>query len=443
MFEGITGKPIEEYIRGVDDTQFYADLKKFAEWLKVQEVRRHSKPIPGTKLTQNTIKTRLASIRSYGKENGLIIGKTHYKALFDVSTKGRLIKDAINDQAFTLEQARDVYGKLSLPMKSLFLTLFCSGLRVNEALQIRLEYKDENGNIKSDIDWLKKPVQIFIPAENTKTDTERTVIISTECANLLKDEWLPYISTYSGFAMKRGGFTEVSVLEKKYAGRLFPMTESNFRLALMRACSLVKLNAGKRNEHHVHSLRKSFRTIVGLINPDVAEFLLGHADPLNYRKLTIEKCIPFYTKAEPGLTIGGTIDRETDSRDAEIQALKDQIRELSRKIDKREDRANREHSKEKSPKPEPKKEEEPPKVKTEIKTYQPNPEFTEKENKQLKKFMDEHTDEAITIFEELDNEEKKIFLLMRPNRKADFFQVYYQYKKGVHFALAVSQPPEK
>ena len=322
MFEGITGKPIEEYIRGVDDTQFYADLKKFAEWLKVQEVRRHSKPIPGTKLTQNTIKTRLASIRSYGKENGLIIGKTHYKALFDVSTKGRLIKDAVNDQSFTLEQARDVYGKLSLPMKSLFLTLFCSGLRVNEALQVKL----------TDIDWSKKPVQIFIPAENTKTDTERNVFISTECSNLLKDEWLPYISTYSGFAMKRGGFTEVSVLEKKYAGRLFPMTESNFRLALMRACSLVGLNTGKRNEHHVHSLRKSFRTIVGLVNPDVAEYLLGHADPLNYRKLTITKCIPFYTKAEPGLTIGGTIERETDSRDAEIIELKKQHQFLLKQL---------------------------------------------------------------------------------------------------------------
>jgi len=354
FFEDIVGKDIETYFRellekekealkkGMDFSavqQFIDDMNKYATWLKSQNVRRHGKEMVGQKLTQNTIKTRLAAIRSYASQNGVIMTKTHYANLFDVSKKGRLIDDSLEDKAFTIEEAREVHKRMTVPMQALFLTLISSGMRINEALGVRLKYT-ENGREKSDIDFSKNPVRIYIPAENTKTDTARTVFISRECADFLREHWIPKIPQYSEMRITRGKkliHAEAHDPEK-YVGLLFPFSQANFRTSLMRACGGAGLNHNSvngRNEYHVHSIRKTTRTLLGAKRfHDLGEYLLGHVTGMDgsYVRLTVDKAAPIYLEAEQYLTLGDTLKKIEEVKDAKIAALEERIETLTRLI---------------------------------------------------------------------------------------------------------------
>jgi len=327
FFENIVGKNIEIYMQEKpSEVQFIADMEKFANWLKVQPVTRHSKPMTGTKLTQNTIKTRLAAVRSYASENGIIMSKTDYKNLFDVNTKGKFIDDALKDKAYTLDEAREVFKRLTPTMQPLFLTLLSNGMRINEALQVKI----------SDVNFKKNPVQIFIPAENTKTNTERTTFISTEAANLLKDQWIPGLPKYLA-GKKRNDWQKTQITE----GLLFPMTEANFRQALMKATGGAGLNTNGRNEYHVHSLRKSTRTLLGNERyHDLGEYLLGHKTGMDkhYVKLSVEQAAKQYKEAEKYLTIGDTLKRQIAAESVEIAELRAQLKKYIDKEKEKEDR---------------------------------------------------------------------------------------------------------
>lgn len=333
LFEEIVGKGIEDYIQNTDDNQFLKDMRKYAELLKTSFVKRHGKVMPGQKLTQSTIRTRLAAVRSYAKENGILIGKKHFAALFDTDEKtGKPIDDTLLDKAFSIEEARNVYHHLTPQMKPLFQVLLSSGMRINEALKVRLK----------NVDLTKDPARIYIPKEDTKTNTARTVFISSEAKILLQDQWIPGLDGYyrsarlkSGFEIK-GSKKERNVQREELKknlpknDRLFPMTEANFRHALMRACKKAGLNQGIRYEHHVHSIRKSTRTLLGAQKyHDLGEYQLGHATGMDthYVRLSVEQAAPIYREAERYLTLGDTLKRIETARDTKVADLEARIKE--------------------------------------------------------------------------------------------------------------------
>jgi len=237
---------LDEYIQKVKINVFYQDLKEYADYVKSSTTKRG-----GRKLSQNTIKSRLMPIRAFGKANGLELQKELYDKLFE-KRNGKKIRDELHDEMFTLEQARKTAQHLTVPNKALFLVLFSSGMRVSEALQLTLD----------DINWKTDPVSICIRAETTKTDKKRTCFISGECAEYLKNEWLPIREQYMENADKKTSFKNEKI-HRKDNTLLFRFTKANFDHQLHRATDRAGLtkSTDTRRVYHTHSLRKSFATM--------------------------------------------------------------------------------------------------------------------------------------------------------------------------------------
>lgn len=295
IFETEDIKKLESYVLEATNQQIFNDMGMFADYLD------------GRRVSRNTKKLRLSAVRSYFQLNDIIIPKDKFRLFFKrEERKSDEELGETTDQAFTIEQIKMVAGQLVPAMRTIFQFLFVSGCRVNEALQVRL----------SDIDLDK--CQVKIRAETSKTKTGRTVLITQECSELIKTVWLPRRTEYMKSAQDRNkGLREQEGVRRAgeriaidQDARLFPFTVMTFRKSLERALKRVGLNQRTdkgRYLYHVHSLRKSFRTIVGRHGSvDGAETLLGHAPGMtaNYRRLSLNNCIQDYRKAEPFLTIG-------------------------------------------------------------------------------------------------------------------------------------------
>ena len=180
-------------------------------------------------------------------------------------------------------------------------------MRIDECLKVKIE----------DVDFDKNT--IALPKQNTKTDVARTVLFSQECAILLKEQWIPYIPTYRAEAGARR--CSKTLKRPHQDGLLFPMGASNFRHALNTATSF--LNKKGQREYHVHSTRKSFRTILGKIDPDAAEYLMGHSAAYQRRKW--EECVESYRKAEPLFSLTETTAMVEDIKDEKIQNMEREL----------------------------------------------------------------------------------------------------------------------
>lgn len=88
----------------------------------------------------------------------------------------------------------------------------------------------------------------------------------------------------------------------------------------------------ERNLYHPHGLRKSFRSIVGAVHPDLAEILMGHVGYLgnSYRRYDLLK---EYEKVEGLLSMGSTEAAESKLRSLEEinKELQKRLQQLERK----------------------------------------------------------------------------------------------------------------
>lgn len=174
--------------------------------------------------------------------------------------------------------------------RAIILIAASSGMRIGEIL--RIEY--------ADIDLTKDPVEIYIPAANTKTEMPRITFISKEAAVALS-EWM--------------GVRNESITKDNCKKRVFPYTRSyeskKFHEILRKSKNDKRDSVTNRYLIHYHSFRKFFLTEFKLIaSAEVAEELAGHAGYLSesYRRLTYQTMKDEYKKAEERLTIFGGDD---------------------------------------------------------------------------------------------------------------------------------------
>jgi hypothetical protein len=105
------------------------------------------------------------------------------------------------------------------------------------------------------------------------------------------------------------------------------MTEGNFRGSLKRACDKVGLTDG----YHVHSIRKSTRTLLGAKKyHDLGEYLLGHATGMDkhYVRLDVEQAAEIYREAEKHISITDMLIRIESEKDVRIQQTQNEIKLL-------------------------------------------------------------------------------------------------------------------
>lgn len=207
------------------------------------------------------------------------------------------------DAAPTREELRRIVMSTNLRGKALILTLASSGMRIGEALSLRVK----------DIDFNKHPVTIHIRAEVAKDRQARFCFISDEAAGVLKAYLAERINEPENYVFQ-GRHQGVKPDGTKYLRgkwRNEPMTYWNADFIFTNA--LRKAGLYKKDEHgrdilHIHSLRKFFFTqLLPVLGREVVEALMGHRQFLDsaYRRFTLEQLGEYYLKGMRNLTILG------------------------------------------------------------------------------------------------------------------------------------------
>lgn len=216
------------------------------------------------------------------------------------------------DDPITREMIARILNTCNSRFKTLILVLCSSGMRVGEAISLRVR----------DIDFNTSPTRIMIRPQATKTSEARETFITEEATVALKD-FLGYrVKRLDGFVF--GNFDEpVQAANNASAG---------FRKLLRKLPDLnQKIEEHTRYKIHLHSFRKFFySTVAPIVGSDIAHAWMGHSEYLDtYFKKTLEERYEMYQQVEPYLTIGNAdvLLKEVKYTQREIKAMKEKMAE--------------------------------------------------------------------------------------------------------------------
>jgi integrase len=302
---GVTLDTLHEYITKPKE-QIVGDILTFGDTL--------------TTLNQNTQRLYVSCIMSYLSYNEVIIPKAQRKQA--VPKPG----DLFRDKAVTIDQLRKIYEYLPPMGRVSILLMFCTGMRISEIISFK--ESDIEGRI------------IHLKGVYCKGGKGRDVVMTSECQTYLNDIWLPGRVKYLDVACRK---TPKGVSAKAKNGkspidaRVIPVNKATLYACLMLGFNKAGLG-GKVDErflYHPHGLRKSFRTIVGAVHPDLAEMLLGHSSYLgtSYQRYDL---LAEYEKVEPLLTMGSTSATISKLKylEQKNKELQDQMSAMQAKVDR-------------------------------------------------------------------------------------------------------------
>jgi integrase len=263
-----------------------------------------------------TVVVRLSAIRTYLEENGIEFSKRFFKRV-----GGRRTEAISEEKVPTNEELRRIVEYMPLQGKAVTLLLSSSGMRLNEALSLRVD----------DIDFNSSPVRIKVRGENTKTKKTRITFMSQESKEAVK-EWLNFKPQY----IEQADGRSAHYLRNYDVNLLFPFTSANFEALWTNTLTKAQMNERdpqtRRLLYRPHNLRKFFITAVRHSGIDEAECMAGHQTGLakiyadvNNKSDAEKKLAETYRKAEPELSIY--------KQTAEITKLQIQVNEGDRKID--------------------------------------------------------------------------------------------------------------
>jgi integrase len=234
----------------------------------------------------------------------------------------------------TRENLKKIIDHCDLKGKALFLFLLSSGIRIGEALKLKLE----------DINLEQDPALVIIKGEYTRSGNAYYTFISKEAKETLI-EWLKIREEYIKSSLHRGqGLSKTGYgrgIKKQKDDRIFPFSlnvaEQIWYNAIKKARLEEKDEYTKRKNFHIYMLRKFFVNQLKLIVPNIiTEALIGRIDRLNnvYKIYTIDQIAEIYKKAEPYLYINipkeiGEIQTHFQN---EIEEIKKRIEDLTIKL---------------------------------------------------------------------------------------------------------------
>jgi len=211
------------------------------------------------------------------------------------------------EEILTKDVIRTILLHSDIRLKALILFLVSSGIRVGEALKLRM----------NDIRFQTTPVQVYVRGENAKEGDAYSSFISAEAKDALL-EWFKVRGNFiTGTAyrihnLKNGRKvhpwrvnvtppTEDAVFPFSYVA-----AGAAFRNALQAAGLHSKDKSTGISTIHIHMLRKYFLSqIKTKIPSEVAEALVGHSGYLSdaYRRYSTQQLMEFYQRGESALFI--------------------------------------------------------------------------------------------------------------------------------------------
>ena len=291
----------------------------------VKEFYRAIKQFPA-----NTVHSYLGCIRVFLQNYYVDLPNKTWK---EFKTRKKGTRAVVQDIVPTKEQFKKIISHGGILEKALVTTLLSSGMRIGELCQITEE----------DIDFEFKPVKIELKAEYTKTGNKRTVFISNEAADFLK-EWLKEKQAYLNRAVKvlnfKNGYTK-NIADD----RLFPMDPNTARQKWNRIVNKAGLGFKDKNTSlnrlkiHPHVTRKFYRTYMAkYLGRDFTEYFLGHEEGLDgvYRRLGDDS-----NKKELGKEyLKGMFHVSIFETPADTSDIREELLEKTAKITKLEDDIN-------------------------------------------------------------------------------------------------------
>jgi integrase/predicted GNAT family acetyltransferase len=291
---------------------YLSQKRNYEEDLKAYFVSLKGKP-------PKSVDICLTAAKMFLMENGIELS-----ALFWRRLKGRrkgsraLMLDKVPSNA----ELRRILSHMDIKGKSLFLVLASSGMRIGEALKLKVE----------DVDLTSDPPRINVNGQYTKTGNPRIAFISFEAKESL-EEWLKVRSEALNSAIGRS----VKYGKRAEDSRIWPFEPNTAYFIWRNAVS--KSGFGKRFQYnnslerftvHPHVLRKFFRTRMATVIPvDVTEALMGHEGYLTevYRRYSLEDLAKYYKQGEHTLLVF-TQAEEVSKLRAEIEERNKQLQTL-------------------------------------------------------------------------------------------------------------------
>jgi integrase len=247
-----------------------------------------------TRLAPKSSRLKLTAAKMFLLENNIELSQNFWR---------RCSKHIKGSRALTIDRVpetvelRKMVSHMPIHGKLLVLTLSSSGMRIGEALGLKLSDVTVSGDL----------LRIQIPGAITKTGNSRVTFASREAKECF-EEWMKVRDSYILSAVGKSHFYAKS----KEDERLFPfeaMTAYRIWVNALEKTGLVDRDpATKRRLAHPHVLRKFFRTKLGsVIQTDVVEALMGHEEGLTevYRKYSEKDMLRMYQEGEHALLLFG------------------------------------------------------------------------------------------------------------------------------------------
>jgi len=263
-----------------------------------------------------TIRLKITAVKTFLVENDIELKEKFWRRL---SKRIKGTRAVTIDKVPNPKMLRKIIIHMPIQGKALYLTLASSGMRIGEALQLKIE----------DLELNRNPVLVNIQGEYTKSGNPRVTFISSEAKDAIT-EWLKVRSEYLRAAAKKSHLYG----KDPENPRLFPFETSTAYMIWKNACVKAgceeKDSRTNRRKFHPHVLRKFFRTRLGAVIPvDIVEALMGHEGYLTevYRRYSMEDLAKFYREGEHALLIFmetdevGRLRKEIEEKNKQLQTL--------------------------------------------------------------------------------------------------------------------------
>lgn len=297
----------------------------------------------GHTLSPSTIKTRINTARGFLESQSEVeISERKFRLRVKVPKSINKKKDALSKT-----DVIDIINSCSdIRLRTYVHLLAATGMRATEALSTRI----------CDYELDSVHPTVAINGENTKTKTDRKVLLTKEVVQQIR-LWIEYkhrtrrISFYRGVDNKEQPKKTVSKYvtpERNDENLLFAIRKGNIKpvnlytdMVLDFEHTLDRIGRGSRENHNPRARRKitlhSFRryvktTISDLGYSDYSEYFIGHSGSTYYTK-SEKDIVKMFEKIEPYLTF---LDyEELDRKGADIQSKIDELEELNQSLRER------------------------------------------------------------------------------------------------------------
>jgi len=294
-FDRVFGEPVEAVIDRVKrgELDVYMVFDRFVAELDKAGLSSHS------------INGYVNRVRQYFAYNDVVVDKTAFRVKVGLPRV-----EEPDDRAPTVEELRRILAWGKLRTKALILVLASSGMRLGEAIKLKVK----------NIDFNSRPVKVRLsPKVASKTGEGRITYISDEAAE--------YLRQYLG---ERINIPDAWVFPSE-ADESRHMSEDRAWRTITECIEKAGLGKAKektvtgRRRLHPHSFRKFFFSrVVGVIGETAAHALMGHGSYLKtYYKKTEEERAGDYLRAMPYLTIfAETAEMRRWKEEAKLEAIK-------------------------------------------------------------------------------------------------------------------------